>query len=156
MPKGKRMKSTTFLAAFVAVASIAIPPLVAQSEFIGNFDLSWHTIDGGGQTFSSGGEFDLGGTIGQADAGATMSGGSFELRGGFWGGPTPVDACPADIAPSPNGNGIVDVDDLLAIINDWGRCVGCAADIAPPGGNGMVDVDDLLKVINDWGFCDGV
>ena len=149
------MKSTTFLAAFVAVASISIPPLVAQSEFIGILDLSWHTVDGGGQTFSSGGEFDLGGTIGQADAGAAMSGGSFELRGGFWAGATdvPVETCPADIAP-PDGNGVVNVDDLLLVINSWGGCPGCPADIAPPpSGNGTVNVDDLLQVINSWGLC---
>jgi hypothetical protein len=62
-------------------------------------------------------------------------------------------ACPADIAPS-GGNGNVDVDDLLAVINSWGPCTGCSADIAPgPNGNGAVDVDDLLMVINSWGPC---
>src|SRR5687768_4793670 len=30
--------------------------------------------------------------------------------------------CPADIAPSPDGNGVVDVDDLLTVINAWGAC----------------------------------
>jgi hypothetical protein len=57
---------------------------------------------------------------------------------------------PADIT----GNGIVDVDDLLMVINNWGPCSdpeSCAADIAPPLGNGLVDVDDLLMVINNWG-----
>jgi len=33
-----------------------------------------------------------------------------------------VETCPADIAPSPGGNGIVNVDDLLDIINAWGVC----------------------------------
>ena len=59
----------------------------------------------------------------------------------------------ADIAP-PGGNGVVDVDDLLAVINAWGECVNpneCPADIAPIGGNDAVDVDDLLTVINSWG-----
>jgi len=52
------------------------------------FHLSWYTIDGGGHTFSTGGGFELGGTIGQADAGPQppMTGGSFELSGGFWPG----------------------------------------------------------------------
>jgi len=63
--------------------------------------------------------------------------------------------CPADIAP-PGGNGAVNVDDLLAVINAWGACPDprdCPADIAPPGGNDAVNVDDLLGVINGWGGC---
>ena len=50
------------------------------------------------------------------------------------------------------GNGVTNVDDLLAVINSWGSCPGvCPADIAPPGGNCLINVDDLLGVINDWG-----
>ena len=46
------------------------------------------------------------------------------------------------------GNGTVEVDDLLGIINSWGNCAApCPADI---NGNGVVDVDDLLAVLNDW------
>src|SRR5262245_58150211 len=88
------------------------------------FDLSWHTIDGGGATFSTGGGFELGGTIGQFDAGAPMTGGGFQLTGGFWaaaGSGGIVTPCPPDIAPA-GGNGLVDVDDLLAIIGAWGPC----------------------------------
>lgn len=47
------------------------------------FDLSRHTIDGGGVMRSTGGAFELSGTIGQPDAGA-MTGGAFSLTGGFW------------------------------------------------------------------------
>ena len=60
--------------------------------------------------------------------------------------------CPADIAPS-GGDGIVNVDDLLLIINSWGPGSG-PADIAPLGGNDIVDVDDLLAVITGWGTCE--
>lgn len=59
--------------------------------------------------------------------------------------------CTPDIAP-PGGNGVVDVDDLLLVINSWGPCE-CNADIAPEEPNGVVDVDDLLAVINGWGPC---
>jgi hypothetical protein len=58
-------------------------PVLAQSG--GGYDLSWSTVDGGGATFSTGGDFSLGGTVGQPDAGA-MSGGDYSLAGGFWGG----------------------------------------------------------------------
>jgi hypothetical protein len=57
--------------------------VVAQSG--GDYDLSWNTVDGGGATFSIGGDYTLGGTIGQPDAGA-MGGGDYSLSGGFWGG----------------------------------------------------------------------
>jgi hypothetical protein len=50
-------------------------------------------------------------------------------------------------------DGVVDVDDLLAVINAWGACdEPCPADIAPEtNGDGIVNVDDLLMVINNWG-----
>ena len=47
--------------------------------------LAWWTVDGGGQTFSQGGEYILGGTAGQPDAGV-LSGGELTLGGGFWRG----------------------------------------------------------------------
>ncbi len=63
-----------------------------------------------------------------------------------------VPPVPADI----NGDGHVNVIDLLAVINSWGACpappAACPADIAPPpSGDGMVNVADLLMVINNWG-----
>jgi hypothetical protein len=64
--------------------------------------------------------------------------------------------CPADVTP-PGGNGAVNVDDLLTVINNWGNCppppTTCLGDIAPGGGNGVINVDDLLAVINGWGGC---
>ena len=48
------------------------------------YEITFFSIDGGGGT-SSGGNYTLTGTIGQPDAGA-MTGGSFALEGGFWGG----------------------------------------------------------------------
>lgn len=60
----------------------------------------------------------------------------------------------ADIAPLPDGNNVVNVDDLLTVINNWGPCADCPADIAPlPDGDNNVNVDDLLLVINSWGPC---
>jgi hypothetical protein len=49
------------------------------------YDLTWWTVDGGGYTFSTGGGYTLGGTVGQPDAGALTSG-DYTLGGGFWGG----------------------------------------------------------------------
>jgi hypothetical protein len=47
--------------------------------------LTWWSVDGGGQTFSQGGDYTLGGTAGQPDAGV-LSGGEYTLGGGFWRG----------------------------------------------------------------------
>jgi hypothetical protein len=65
------------------VACLAIVMLGAAQSACAQLDLSWHTIDGGGQTFSTGGGFSLGGTVGQPDAGV-MTGGDYDLCGGFW------------------------------------------------------------------------
>ncbi len=62
--------------------------------------------------------------------------------------------CPADVAP-PSGDGLVNVNDLLAVINGWGPCAlpcppYCTADI---NHDCVVNVNDLLAVINAWGVC---
>lgn len=62
-----------------------ILPTLVQAQTGDDFDLNWSTIDSGSKV-SSGGDFYLGGTVGQADANQmdTMSGGEFEMSGGFW------------------------------------------------------------------------
>ena len=47
------------------------------------YAIDWYTIDGGGASPSGGGQYALGGTIGQADAG-TLTGAPYTLAGGFW------------------------------------------------------------------------
>jgi len=62
------------------------------------FEISRSTIDGGGVMNSTGGAFELSGTIGQPDAGL-MTGGAFGLSGGFWFRLAPTDC---------NDDGLVD------------------------------------------------
>lgn len=79
------MRHTPFialLALFVYLLLAHVFPAVAQTG--DGYDLTWNTVDGGGYTFSTGGGYALGGTIGQPDAG-TLGGGSYTLEGGFWG-----------------------------------------------------------------------
>ena len=59
---------------------------------------------------------------------------------------------PQRVVGDINGDGSVNVDDLVAVINAWGPCGkgGCPADINPAAGDGQVNVDDLLLVINNW------
>ena len=52
--------------------------------------------------------------------------------------------CPADC----NGDGVVNVIDLLAVIEGWGTSSGC--DI---NGDGMIDIIDLLEIVGNWGPC---
>jgi hypothetical protein len=74
----------TFRPALLLCVLIVISSLPGQST--GEYEISWSTIDGGGGR-SSGGPYELVGTIGQPDA-AYSAGGSYELMGGFWpGGP---------------------------------------------------------------------
>jgi hypothetical protein len=56
---------------------------LARAQSGNGYDLTWHTIDNGGVTVSAGNGYQLGGTIGQPDAGS-LSGGNYTLSGGFW------------------------------------------------------------------------
>jgi hypothetical protein len=73
------MNASTRLVLCGAVTALL---LVAQAA-ADDFGLDWWTIDGGGDTSWSA-DLELTGTIGQHDAGHTLSGGGFELTGGFW------------------------------------------------------------------------
>lgn len=76
------MKQTMIFLTLAAVL-LLVPVALAQSG--GSYDLTWNTVDSGGTTFSTGGDYSLGGTIGQPDAGL-LTGGDYTLAGGFWGG----------------------------------------------------------------------
>ena len=58
--------------------------LFAAPAWAQTYDLSWYTVDGGGATFSVGGPYSLGATIGQPDASGALTGGAYALVGGFW------------------------------------------------------------------------
>ena len=74
------MKKRVTCSVLVLLCMLASAAL-AQSG--GGYDLAWSTVDGGGQTFSTGGGYSLGGTIGQPDAGL-LTGEGYRLEGGFW------------------------------------------------------------------------
>ena len=75
----------------IGVGFLAASAALAQTG--GGFDLTWSSIDAGGAMFTTGGSFELSGTVGQHDAVPApmgMSGGSFTLMGGFWPGAAPA------------------------------------------------------------------
>jgi hypothetical protein len=56
---------------------------IALSASAQNYSIDWFKIAGGGGT-STGGTYQVSGTIGQPDASGAMTGGSYSLTGGFW------------------------------------------------------------------------
>ena len=154
-------------AAFGLAAALLAAPASAQ------FSIDWYTIDAGGGT-SSGGGFTLSGTIGQPDAGPTLSGGAFELTGGFWAATQNASACsPADVTtaatnPGDPGYGVPDgsvtVADLTYFVEFWIAGDLGVADITTAATNpgdpgfgvpdGSVTVADLTFFVEIWiGGC---
>jgi hypothetical protein len=89
MKTNRTVRWTTILAvaaALLLVLSVAEGLTgMALAQTGAPYDLTWSTVGGGGETFSTGGDYILGGTIGQPDT-EFMQGGDYTLAGGFWGG----------------------------------------------------------------------
>ena len=81
----RRARFLALMALAVCVVVVSHSAYPANAQTGGTYDLAWNSIDGGGTMFSTSGSYSLGGTIGQADA-SMLSGGSYTLNGGFWGG----------------------------------------------------------------------
>jgi hypothetical protein len=79
------MNTLRFMGIALLLAVFLFPPFLALAQTGASFDLTWNTVDASGYTFSTGGGYALGGSIGQTDAG-TLSGGNYTLGGGFWAG----------------------------------------------------------------------
>jgi hypothetical protein len=121
-----------------AQALLALGVLLSASMGIAfaDYTIDWYTVDGGGLTFSTGGNYELSGTVGQPDAGE-MTGGTYTLTGGFWFGQMPGD-CDYD--------GDVDLDDFA----DFEACLlGPGGGLGPDcncfdlDGSGDVDLGDF-------------
>ena len=100
----------------------------------GDYRIVRSTVDGGGGQ-STGGNYIVTGTIGQADAGYS-AGAGYEVLGGYWpGGPL----C------------FVDMDDFALFADYW---LAAGTDLpADLDGNGTVDTEDLGRLVN-WWLCD--
>ena len=122
------MKTTLFLGVLCCCLSVAI----ASEQ---SYDLSWRTIDGGGAMVTTGGSWELSGTIGQPDAGS-MAAGNWELAGGFWPGTVPT-SIPHD------SDGDVDLDDYVeffACLNGPGGGIDPTCATVDTDGNRDVDL----------------
>ena len=81
------MKSKPYHIASAHYLLLAITVLVVASAALtlGGENISrWVVAGGGGQSVSGG--YALNGTLGQTEAGPTMSGGDYTISGGFWDG----------------------------------------------------------------------
>jgi hypothetical protein len=104
MDKQKRLVLPVLIlaAALASAALIQAQPSSTSTVLSTSYDLSWWTVDGGGGTFSTGGGYELGGTIGQPDAGV-LTGDGYTLAGGFWAGisaETPTPTPTATVTPT--------------------------------------------------------
>jgi hypothetical protein len=75
-------KRLILVAALLGLLIVLSSPLAHAED---GYEVSWWTVDCGGQSVSSEGRYSLGGTAGQCDAGI-LQGGDYSLVGGFWSG----------------------------------------------------------------------
>ena len=118
--------------------------LASPAALADDFDVDWYTVDGGGDMWTTGGDFELSGTIGQPDAGAVMAGGDFELTGGFWPG------APVFQLGDLNCDGTLDAFDIdpfvLALTDPVGyaqQFPDCDRMLADIDGDGDIDAFDI-------------
>lgn len=125
-----RHRNVWLLAA--ALLAIAGGSVVAQMEIIRS------TADGGGNMHSTGGAFQLSGTIGQPDAGA-MTGGSFQLSGGFW-----FELAPTDCNEDGTVN-LIDHSSFTQCLTGPGAGVPAGCACYDTGNSGAIDLRDFAN-----------
>ncbi len=125
----------------IMIALVGVCTCSAQAQ---PFSIDRHTVDCGGGV-SSGGSFELTGTIGQHDAGGFSAGGGYELAGGFWGVSAQGGCNAADLA-APLG--MLDFSDVLAFLTAFGT-MQAPADLAQPFG--VFDFSDVLGFLTAFG-----
>lgn len=118
--------------------------------------LSWYTIDGGGATWTASGNFELSGTIGQPDAGALMTGGAFELIGGFWPIPAPPPVITGDLnCDGTYGQGSFgDINHFVLILSNLAAWSCGTLWLRTPQSAlcGLFGIESSRDVV-DWKYC---
>ncbi|MFO0830735.1 MAG: hypothetical protein U0637_02715 [Phycisphaerales bacterium] len=110
------------------------------------FAIPWYTVDCGGGT-STGGTFAVSGTVGQPDAGV-MSGGTFQLNGGFWvGGGTPTGCDSVDFNGDTLFPDTQDIADFISVFGGGSCPTGTCGDIDFNNDGLFPDTDDIAAFI---------
>lgn len=81
---------------------------------------------------------------------ALYIGGDFRSVGDFSSAGIARLGCAGAVSPDVDGDGVVNVTDLLAALAAWGPCDSCPEDL---DGDGLVTVTDLLTILAGWGSC---
>ena len=79
LPQSKTWRHFVVLT-LLAFSTLILQPSTASAQ---PYSIDWYKIAGGGGT-STGGTYQVSGTIGQPDAGGPMTGGNYSFTGGFW------------------------------------------------------------------------
>jgi hypothetical protein len=79
LPEQSKICRLALLLCFIILHSSFCLRASAQS-----YSIDWYKVAGGGGT-STGGTYQVSGTIGQPDASGAMTGGNYSVTGGFWG-----------------------------------------------------------------------
>jgi hypothetical protein len=127
----KRINNKPVSIKVVGIILLTVCLLFFTFSTFADYDLSWHTIDGGGGV-SSGSQYIVMGTIAQHDA-SYSQGGQYELLGGFWPG-EPL--C------------FVEFEDFAVFAQQW-LFVGGGLD-ADLSGDNDVDSEDLGLFSDEW------
>ena len=119
----KNRRALTSAMLFFALASSSVGAK-AQIAIGGEFKLEQSVIAGGAQVISSGGQFNLSGTIGQGVAGQNAANPPFSLYAGFWNASLPLAPTAATVAVkgrvrTSDGRGIRNV--LVTLRNSSGE-----------------------------------
>ncbi len=123
-----------------------------------NYDLSWFSINGGGDSYGSSTNYQIGYSVGQSVAGEGSSA-SYDLGIGFWYGAYILcSAVPGDA----NGTGSITLGDIIQVVNyifdkDKLPCLGidpgncwtpvpfCRGDA---NNNGSITLGDIIHLVN--------
>jgi len=110
-----------YISPLVMIIALVTGSPRSHAQSGGAFDLCWSTVDGGGAMFSTGGAFEIGGSVGQCDSGI-LAGGGYEIIGGFWGGATTSAVIPPTPVPDYDTvkDSIINAKDLLQIYEEIG------------------------------------
>ncbi len=131
-----------------AIIAAGFVSFLIASIAVGQYAISWSTVDGGGAMSSTGGTYSLAGTIGQPDASSfstPISGGPYTLVGGFWSFDSAVPSCA--LAGDMDLNGLRNGSDIQGFIRCLLNVNGTNCACADISGNGTVGPEDLAGFV---------